>query len=74
LKVRISELDVRVNPNKKYQFFLSKQFESYQADMYAYIVKSYLTNVPAAQQSGITIWGVTDDTSWLYENGLDFLY
>jgi endo-1,4-beta-xylanase len=72
LKVRISELDVRVNPNKKYQFFLSKQFESYQADMYAYIVKSYLTNVPAAQQSGITIWGVTDDTSWLYENGLDF--
>ncbi|MDR6562814.1 MULTISPECIES: endo-1,4-beta-xylanase [unclassified Arcicella] len=72
LKVRISELDVRVNPNKKTQFVLNKQFESYQADMYAYIVRSYLTNVPVAQQSGITVWGISDNTSWLYENGLDF--
>ncbi len=72
LKIRISELDVRINPNKKTQFFLSQQFESYQADMYAYIVRSYMANVPAAQQAGITIWGISDDTSWLYSNGLDF--
>lgn len=72
LKVRVSELDVRVNPNKKAMFILDAQFASYQADMYNYIVKSYIANVPAAQRSGITIWGVTDDQSWLYNNGTDF--
>ncbi|MFY7889979.1 MAG: endo-1,4-beta-xylanase [Spirosomataceae bacterium] len=72
LKVRVSELDVRMNPNLKVGFVLDAQFASYQAEMYRYIVKSYMTNVPVAQQAGITIWGVTDDTSWLSNNGRDF--
>ncbi len=72
LKVRVSELDVRVNPNLKVGFVLDPQFAAYQANMYAYIVKSYMTNVPVAQQSGLTIWGVTDDTSWLSNGGKDF--
>jgi endo-1,4-beta-xylanase len=72
LKVRVSELDVRMNPNLKAGFVLDAQFASYQAEMYRYIVKSYMTNVPVAQQAGITIWGVTDDTSWLSNNGRDF--
>lgn len=72
LKVRVSELDVRMNQNLKVGFVLDAQFASYQAEMYRYIVKSYMTNVPVAQQAGITIWGVTDDTSWLSNNGRDF--
>lgn len=31
-----------------------------------------MTNVPTAQQAGITIWGLTDDTSWLSNGGKDF--
>jgi endo-1,4-beta-xylanase len=72
LKVRVSELDVRMNQNLKVGFVLDAQFASYQAEMYRYIVKSYMTNVPVAQQAGITIWGLTDDTSWLSNNGRDF--
>ncbi|PWK27647.1 endo-1,4-beta-xylanase [Arcicella aurantiaca] len=72
LKVRVSELDVRVNPNLKVGFVLDPQFASYQANMYAYIVKSYMTNVPTTQQAGITVWGLTDDTSWLSNGGKDF--
>jgi hypothetical protein len=26
--------------------------------MYSYVMASYLTNVPKAQQYGITVWGV----------------
>jgi endo-1,4-beta-xylanase len=33
--------------------------------MYKYVVQSYLKNVPAPQRFGITIWGLTDNESWL---------
>lgn len=72
LLVRISEVDIRANPNAKAGFILNPLLESYQAVMYKYIVNSYLTNVPKAQQAGITVWGVTDNTSWYYQNGADF--
>lgn len=72
LLIRVSELDVRVNQNSKQGFVLTPQYEGYQAEMYEYIIKSYLTNVPSNQQHGITIWGISDDTSWLYRNGSDF--
>ena len=45
---------------------------NYQADMYRYVIKSYLQYIPKAQQAGITIWGLTDNTSWLYNNGSEF--
>lgn len=72
LKIRISELDVRMNPNKTPGFISSALFEGYQADTYKYVIQSYKKYIPAAQQFGITIWGVGDLDSWLYENGTDF--
>ncbi len=72
LLVRISELDIRINPLAKQSFVLTPLLESYQAAMYEYIINSYLKHVPAAQRGGITIWGLTDNTSWFYKNGQDF--
>jgi endo-1,4-beta-xylanase len=72
LKIRISELDVRVNIDGRNGYVLTP-LEAYgQEQMYAYVVNSYRTNVPKAQQAGITVWGLTDNTSWLYNNGKDF--
>ncbi len=72
LLIRISELDVKVNPLSKQGFTLTPQFEGYQASMYEYIIRSYLKHIPPAQQHGITIWGVSDNLSWLYNNGREF--
>jgi endo-1,4-beta-xylanase len=72
LLVRISEMDIRINPLFKSGFVLTDLESSYQADMYNYIIKSYIKYVPKAQQAGITIWGLTDNTSWLYKSGADF--
>ncbi len=72
LKVHVSELDVRINPNVVPGYILTPLEENYQAKMYNYVVASYLKNVPKTQQYGITIWGVSDNTSWLYNGGKDF--
>ncbi|MCL1933419.1 MAG: endo-1,4-beta-xylanase, partial [Candidatus Azobacteroides sp.] len=76
LKVRISELDVQVNgfPSNTRYFELTPQVLGYQAQTYKDVVSSYLKNVPAAQRQDITIWGVNDGNSWLYNNnrGNDF--
>jgi endo-1,4-beta-xylanase len=72
LKIRISELDVRVNLDSRNGYVLTP-LESYgQEEMYKYVIKSYLKYIPKAQQYGITVWGLTDNTSWLYNNGKDF--
>ncbi|WP_297328024.1 endo-1,4-beta-xylanase [uncultured Bacteroides sp.] len=31
-----------------------------QADIYRMVIESYKTNIPKAQQSGITLWGLSD--------------
>ena len=72
LKVHVSELDVKINPNVVPGYILTPLEENYQAKVYNYVVASYLKNVPAAQQYGITVWGVSDNTSWLYNNGKEF--
>ncbi|HEV7331592.1 MAG TPA: endo-1,4-beta-xylanase [Flavisolibacter sp.] len=64
LKVRISELDVRADNSTAAQASL--------AAMYKHVASSYIKNVPAAQRAGITVWGVTDTSSWLYNNGTQF--
>ncbi|MDR3118931.1 MAG: endo-1,4-beta-xylanase [Mediterranea sp.] len=54
--VRVTELDVRVdaaNPT-------AAQLEQ-QAQVYQMIVESYKATVPVAQQSGITLWTLTDN-------------
>ncbi|MCX6319014.1 MAG: endo-1,4-beta-xylanase [Bacteroidetes bacterium] len=72
LKIHVSELDVKINPNAVNGYVLTPLEENYQAQMYNYVMNSYLRNVPKAQQFGITIWGVTDNTSWLYNGGREF--
>jgi endo-1,4-beta-xylanase len=72
LKVRISELDVRMNPTNRAGYVLNATEAAAQANLYKYIINAYLKNVPKAQQHGVTVWGLTDNTSWMYSNGLDF--
>lgn len=74
LKVKISELDIRVNPNDIAGFTLSSQGLSDQAAMYKYVAESFIKNVPAAQRYDFTIWGVTDSDSWIVttQNKVDF--
>lgn len=64
LKVRISELDVRVNLSNAAGFVPTQANLNEQATLYYNVVQSYLKNVPSAQQGGITMWGVADTDSW----------
>ncbi|RAV99032.1 endo-1,4-beta-xylanase [Pseudochryseolinea flava] len=74
LKVRISELDIRINPNDLSVVTPDEMFLGYQAAMYEHVIKMYLQYVPAPQRHGITIWGVTDADSWIvvYQNKRDY--
>jgi endo-1,4-beta-xylanase len=65
LKVRVSELDIRINPNNLTGFAASAQNLSDQAAMYKYVAESFIRNVPAAQRYDFTIWGVADSDSWI---------
>lgn len=71
LKIRISELDVKVVQGSS-AARLTDVLAGYQAKLYEYTVRSYITHIPAAQRAGITIWGINDKNSWLYNNGLEF--
>ncbi|RYY82784.1 MAG: endo-1,4-beta-xylanase, partial [Chitinophagaceae bacterium] len=72
LKVRISELDVKAGNGGAAGTPPNAAALASQAAMYKHVVSSYLKNVPAAQRGGITVWGVTDNSSWLYNNGAQF--
>ncbi|MDR2650945.1 MAG: endo-1,4-beta-xylanase [Prevotellaceae bacterium] len=63
--VKVSELDIRVGSTTP-----SPDLLELQSEMYRYVIESYLTNVPSAQQYGITIWGVSDGNngSWLQDD------
>jgi endo-1,4-beta-xylanase len=72
LKIHVSELDVKMNPSLVSGYSLTNMEANFQAEMYKYVIQSYQKYVPKAQQFGITIWGISDNTSWLYKNGLEF--
>jgi endo-1,4-beta-xylanase len=69
LKVKISELDVRVNnqydPSAPVYHSLTAEAAAKQKARYQQIVAAYQRAVPPAQRAGITVWGVWDDNSWL---------
>lgn len=54
--IRVTELDVQVGTTTPSSTQLQAQAETYQM-----IFESYKANVPTAQQSGITIWSLTDN-------------
>ena len=64
LKIRVSELDIRVNVTNSSSFTLTTSIAADQSAMYQYVVESYIKNVPVAQRFGITTWGVADTDSW----------
>jgi GH35 family endo-1,4-beta-xylanase len=55
-RVRVTELDISVGTTNP----TAAQLEQ-QAKVYQMIVESYKANIPAAQQSGITLWTLTDN-------------
>ncbi len=69
LKVKISELDVRVNnpynPSATVYASLTAEAAAKQKERYRQIVAAYLRAVPPALRAGITVWGVWDTNSWL---------
>ena len=62
--IKITEMDVSVGTASP-----TDAQKATQANLYRYVVNSYMKNVPAAQQNGITVWGVSDNpdehTNWL---------
>lgn len=73
LLIKITELDVRlsnpyaaepsiVNCNPECPDALLAQKQRYQE-----IIQAYLDIVPPRQRGGITIWGITDNDSWFYD-------
>ena len=54
--VRVTELDLSLGTASP----SSNQYKA-QSDAYCMIMESYKANVPAAQQSGITIWSLSDN-------------
>ncbi len=53
--IRVTELDIAIGNGSP----SSAQYKA-QADAYRLIFESYKANIPEAQQSGITIWSLTD--------------
>lgn len=53
--IKVTELDIKVNTASP----STENFEA-QAEMYQYVIDSYMKNIPEAQRYGITIWGVSD--------------
>jgi endo-1,4-beta-xylanase len=71
LLVSLSELDVSVRYKKPEVFTLDLLLAQQQGDKVEQIVRAYKNTVPAAQQYGVTVWGVGDtDSFWnvKYEN------
>lgn len=65
LLVRISELDIALNTGKAGGFTPTPAMFTAQAALFKYVVQSYIKNVPRAQRFGITVWGLTDNESWI---------
>ncbi len=76
LKIKITELDIRINPANYFTTArpVSKEFYDNQAAMFKYVVELYRTIVPKAQQGGITVWGLGDSDSWRGVNGSPAVY
>jgi endo-1,4-beta-xylanase len=64
LKVKITELDVRMNQSGSYSS-MNDSLSALQQARYQEVVAAYLEIVPAGQRGGISVWGVSDADSWI---------
>lgn len=64
IKVKITELDVRMNQNKD-RTSLTGLMAEQQKGYYRDVVKAYFEIVPVDQRGGISVWGIIDGDSWL---------
>ncbi|MCR8559739.1 endo-1,4-beta-xylanase [Mucilaginibacter sp. BJC16-A38] len=65
LQIRISELDIRVNPSNKIHDIDSLKNATTQASLFYSVAHDYKTIIPKNQQYGITFWCVTDGDSYI---------
>jgi endo-1,4-beta-xylanase len=72
LKVKITELDIPINNpySSAYQSGdiktqLTTALSLAQKKRYCEVVKAYMDTVPAHLRGGVTVWGVSDPSSWL---------
>lgn len=65
LKIRISEMDIRVNPWNYFGYQPTEADLIAQRDLYRFVVGAYYRLVPAPQRVGITFWDPTDKYSWI---------
>lgn len=65
LKVRISELDIRINPTDLPQLQPTPALLKKQAAKAAYVLRAYFRYVPPAQRHDITFWNLSDRDSWI---------
>lgn len=63
-KVRISELDIRMNVNGT-ETSLTSALAQTQQQRYHDVIQTYLQTVPAELRGGISFWGVSDANSWV---------
>lgn len=72
LMIKISELDIAINarmtpPPEDWSpsETLTAELALEQKARYKEVVTAYLDAVPPEQRGGITVWGLTDDSSWM---------
>ena len=64
LKVRISELDLRIADLNSFTE-LNDQVNAIQQARYREVVAAYLDVVPPSLRGGITVWGTNDSDNWI---------
>lgn len=69
LLIRISELDIKVNPSHNPDFVMTKELAEEQAEKCRYVLQSFFRYVPAKQRYGITFWNLGTKDSWLTFGG-----
>lgn len=74
LLVKVTELDVKVNPGNAANYVPTPIDLEMSAAMYQYIFDTYFKVVPQAQQHGLTIWGISDKESWVNDPAKNVWY
>ncbi len=70
LLIHFSELDIKANPNDDITKLTEARALKQEAK-FKEVVELYST-IPAAQQYGITIWGMRDNRSWLFDDNTEW--